>query len=415
MHKNQKNGFVLIETLIVSTLILTTLVFLYLEFKTVRNKYNYSFNYDTVAGIYMTKEITNYLDNVGYSNLINLLNDETYYVDISSATVINGDSKTYTSLINNMNIDKIIFTSDKLASLKNYLKSNSYDKSMFSENFKNYILNLSTNNTSNHRVIIKFNNDTFANAIIGSYPTELKFITKVEQQPGQTHKGIVYLDPTDLSKECNAVLTKQNVNKKNAYSGVKTGCMKWYIFDDDGDTYKMILDHNTTETIKWNNDNINVAYEQSNLKPVVDDLVTTSKWVVTPRLITGTEVAKITNNNKWNNSGKKYCLGSNSQDYSDEPYCNSHNNKKYAWLFNHTSNCLNYGCTIEDNNKYPHASDTDLYTVIKSYWINDVFDVTEADTMVWDIGKYGMVDHNSANGTNRGIRPVIELNKSLFE
>ena len=111
--------------------------------------------------------------------------------------------------------------------------------------------------------------------------------TKVDAQAGETHKGIVYLDPTNISAECNA-------SNSVSTTETKTGCMKWYIFDDSGDNYTMILDHNTTARIKWNGSKSNVAYEQSNLKAVVDDLVTTSKWVVTPRLITADEVNKIT-------------------------------------------------------------------------------------------------------------------------
>ena len=83
--------------------------------------------------------------------------------------------------------------------------------------------------------------------------------------------------------------------------------MKWYIYDDSGTSYKLLLDHNTTARIKWNDDNKNVSYEESNLYSVVEDLKTTSRWVVNPRLITAEEVNTITgkagfdstNTNSW--------------------------------------------------------------------------------------------------------------------
>ena len=80
--------------------------------------------------------------------------------------------------------------------------------------------------------------------------------TLVAAQAGETHKGIVYLDPTDLSKTCTATDAASNVNANGTPTEVKTGCMKWYIYDDFGDNYTMILDHNTTAELMWNSSNI---------------------------------------------------------------------------------------------------------------------------------------------------------------
>jgi len=64
-------------------------------------------------------------------------------------------------------------------------------------------------------------------------------------------KAIVYLDPTNLSTECNAELASANVNEDGSPIGIKSGCMKWYAFAEDDNTYTMILDHNTTARIYW--------------------------------------------------------------------------------------------------------------------------------------------------------------------
>jgi len=39
----------------------------------------------------------------------------------------------------------------------------------------------------------------------------------------------------------------------NSATGVKTGCMKWYIYKEDGNDYGLILDHITTATTAWIN------------------------------------------------------------------------------------------------------------------------------------------------------------------
>ena len=58
--------------------------------------------------------------------------------------------------------------------------------------------------------------------------------------------AIVYLDPTDLTKECN----KDNLEAITE-GGPNTGCMKWYAYKDEDGKYTMIADHNITGTLKW--------------------------------------------------------------------------------------------------------------------------------------------------------------------
>lgn len=130
----------------------------------------------------------------------------------------------------------------------------------------------------------------------------------------------------------------------------KEGCMKWYIFDDNGDNY-----NNTTAKIRWYDSNVNIAYESSNLKAEVDYLVETSCWKVTPRLISAPEIMEITGNPTFNLSTNDwYCLGSNTKDSESEPKCSASTNSKYAWLFDNTNGCTTYGCNKSDssNNGY---------------------------------------------------------------
>ncbi|MBP3921136.1 MAG: hypothetical protein J6D28_06200, partial [Bacilli bacterium] len=50
--------------------------------------------------------------------------------------------------------------------------------------------------------------------------------------------------------KCDADIAKNNVIDGSP-TGVKTGCMKWYAFEEDANSYKMILDHNTTKGVAW--------------------------------------------------------------------------------------------------------------------------------------------------------------------
>lgn len=82
--------------------------------------------------------------------------------------------------------------------------------------------------------------------------------------------------------------------------------MRFYIYDDSGDTYKMLLDYNTTPTVAWANhdDYIEAGGTEedwSNSKMNKKGPVTatkqlnidTSGWIGSPRLITAYEVATI--------------------------------------------------------------------------------------------------------------------------
>ena len=231
-----------------------------------------------------------------------------------------------------------------------------------------------------------------------------------EVKAGETHKGIVYLDPTDLSKYCdesNSVSTTET----------KTGCMKWYIFNDSGDNYTMILDHNTTARIKWNDSNRNVAYEQSNLKAVVDDLVTTSGWKVTPRLITADEVNTITGKTGFDASNTSSWYYFDTLTQTKLTY-DSSNRSSYDWLYNNLNKCktdsTDYGCTIEDNNTYSGYG-TAGKGQTWAYWTSTPVGTAGSGSDVWYVARNGSLNDYGANVTSYGVRPVISVSKSIFD
>lgn len=168
MKKSNNKGFMLLETLIVSTVILSTLVFLYIQFVNVKSSYEVSFRYNTIPGLYMTKEISTFLTENGYTALqTNLENSTNGYVNIHTPNFITGDTTLYTNMITYMNIKNLLFVNDDLTTLKTYLSSGSYATDVFNQEFRKYILKLSTNSTNKYRLIVEFYDNTFASIMIG--------------------------------------------------------------------------------------------------------------------------------------------------------------------------------------------------------------------------------------------------------
>ena len=215
--------------------------------------------------------------------------------------------------------------------------------------------------------------------------------TKVEQTSTDTHKGIVYLDPTGLSKKCNESNSKSETGKK-------TGCMKWYIYAEDNNSYTMILDHNTTAKVAYNSTDSNT--EMKEVKTALESNTSTWDKSLNARLITANEIAKITGNTsfdeKTSTKSSWFYLDSNNQTL----VANSKNKSKYAWLYDYTNNCKEYGCNIEDSSNY-------------GYWTSTP--IVGETTRVWSVFSYGYLNNFTTSYTNYGIRPVIAVPKSIID
>lgn len=213
-------------------------------------------------------------------------------------------------------------------------------------------------------------------------------ITKEEAKESDTYKGIVYLDPTDLTKQCNA-------SNSVSTTETKEGCMRWYIYDDSRDTYKMILDHNTTAKVVWNSLNTNENMEEVKTALLND----TNNWdeKLNVSLISAEEVAKIVNNKSFDNSNHHTWFYFDSED--QEQSASTLNKSKYAWLFDNTYSCESNGCNISDFSTY-------------GYWTSSK--IVGYESSVWTVFYYGNLYYDDANINNYGIRPVIEVSKNLF-
>ena len=208
--------------------------------------------------------------------------------------------------------------------------------------------------------------------------------------PGATHKGIVYMDPTDLTVECTDSTSVST-------TGTKTGCMKFYIYDDSGDTYKLILDHNITNAA-YEASGTYKEYEQASIKSIVD--TETTGWVGSPRIISGNEIASITNTSTFYGNYDSWFYLDGTGLYKQTQTSSSQGDSEYAWLFDYTAGCTSYGCNIADSSTY-------------GYWTSSP--VTDGSMRAWGMqfsGGFNTCD--VGYGGAFGVRPVITLSKSEF-
>ena len=236
-----------------------------------------------------------------------------------------------------------------------------------------------------------------------------------------THKGIVYIDPTDLSTVCTASDAANNVNDETtpSYTGVTSGCMKFYIYDDSGNDYKMILDHNTSGNLAWTlytdfiaaggtqNDWDNLIYDtEGPLTANARLLEDTEGWVGNPRLITADEIAHIV--------GADTALGWDSTDSNSDWFSFAGAGISYAWLYSNLAACEEWGCNVEDDNYYPQGTkDSVFINSVQGYWTS-TSDVVSHD-YAWAVTlEGGLFTKILSNEDEQGVRPVITLPKSLF-
>ena len=212
--------------------------------------------------------------------------------------------------------------------------------------------------------------------------------------------------------------TKKICNQSDAVSttGTKTGCMKWYIYSDNNkNNFNMILDHNTTAVVAWNSTGSNSEMKEA--KTALDSDTSTWDSSLNARLINADEVAHIVGADrddtlKW--SSTKPSGNTDIENYSADFYfdgsglgysgwqsqvANSTNKSKYAWLYDRTKDCINYGCNISDSSN-------------SGYWTSTSLVNGKTVRLVNRIGTLG--NDNPQNPSYRGIRPVVTVNKSIF-
>ena len=265
--------------------------------------------------------------------------------------------------------------------------------------------------------------------------TEKGSTTPDTPQPTKTYTNgeVVYFN-VDNGTKCS------NYTEIQSNTGVKSGCMKFYAFNDDGkDTVNLILDHNTTATVAWNatykNDSgriINAKGPKEVLTQLNED---TKSWVgietfsnytmdqtgqtsnakytidysnYKARLITAQEVAQITGNTTWNEKTAHYIYYFDTNTSTESDTCKYDYSTKtsvttgcqYGWLYDRThTSCTTYGClNNSDQEKYGYWTASS-----RASYSNNAWGVNCGGNLV---GR--SVDYDDSYG----VRPVIEVLKS---
>ena len=227
---------------------------------------------------------------------------------------------------------------------------------------------------------------------IDGYAVSNGKVKKVSTTKKFENGTVVYYNP-GTGKKCNDYI------EANSKTGTNSGCMKWYVFNDkEGNaTVNVILDHNTTANVAWN-----LTGNNSEMKEVKKALENDTKdWKNTARLITANEVAKITGNTGFDASKENqdwFCLDTNQSDSTT--WCSkAQGTSEYAWLFDYTNGCTNFGCNKSDSSPW-------------GYWTSSPYK-GNSSSYAWLVQGNGALSRSfDVTTTDTGIRPVITISKS---
>ena len=243
----------------------------------------------------------------------------------------------------------------------------------------------------------------------------------VKAEEGDTYKGIVYFDPSNLQRICTQEEALNNLNENKTPTEVISGPMRWYIYDDEGDTYKMILDHNTTACVRWDFEGKAVPLEDTSIQKALDELTAVYAWKVEPRLITPEEISKITDHLDWwyGDQFTGYYYFEAYQDWSAKW------ESKYDWLYNYTYECISdfnnefyFGGTAEDKNYYPlydgEKNNDNMISDVSGYWTSELYGSEDSSSgKAWYVGDEGSLKTDTTLYPGYGVRPVVELDKAF--
>ena len=173
---------------------------------------------------------------------------------------------------------------------------------------------------------------------------------------------VIYFNPetSSLCTEGEAVST----------AGKKTGCMKWYAYNDNKNEYrlKLILDHNTTPSCQWN-DTGKIVDGSTILNSKLKNDTQTWDKELNPRIISAYEIKKLVSN----------------QSFNGTRYTNIPITSEYNFLLDNGGN----------------------------YWTTSI--VTNFDYCAWGVGRsdenHEVTYRSVTDSANFGLRPVISINK----
>lgn len=156
MKKNEK-GFMLLETLIVTTFVAGVLILLFVQFSNLSRKYESSYKYNTVEGIYALDDIREYIE---YEDFITYIDDNIAtdrYIDITNCSLFKS-KETCLNLIETENIDRVFVTTNLVPT----------DRiTRYDEEFLEFINKINEEGDEPYRLVASFKNSTYATIRFG--------------------------------------------------------------------------------------------------------------------------------------------------------------------------------------------------------------------------------------------------------
>ena len=148
----------LAETLLVTTFVAGVLVYLYVQFSNLSSKYNESYTYNTVEGLYALVDVIELIENDPIA--FNYIEDnvvEEKYIDISNCSLFT-EADVCEKLFTLENIDEIVVTTNRVP--KNTITD-------YTKGFVRFTDKISTSGEQPYRVIASFKNNTYATVRFG--------------------------------------------------------------------------------------------------------------------------------------------------------------------------------------------------------------------------------------------------------
>lgn len=186
----KKNGFMLVETLIVSVFVGVTLVILFIQLQNISNSYERTFAYNTANNLYNAKNIKKYLALRNFDKFTaDVRSTVRGYIDITSCDnpnyVAPGETpafaKSYCEMFyKNLRIKKILLTFEDLTDIKHILTKNAESDGLSQKlvDFVDYIQY--DKNPDKYRLIIEFEDDTYASIQMSSSPLDNAVTVKLD-------------------------------------------------------------------------------------------------------------------------------------------------------------------------------------------------------------------------------------------
>jgi hypothetical protein len=167
----KNKGFILVETLIASTVILGSLIFLFVQFSSIKRSYDTSFTYNTIPELYKSKALADFLSKAGTDKMTSsntYMSNGYYLLNKTTCNVDNSQNSLCNKIIDKIGSEYIIIVGNNIQLLQDSLKSTNYNKNVFNNDFKKFILNQDSIEYKNrNRLIIKFKNKTYVMVPIG--------------------------------------------------------------------------------------------------------------------------------------------------------------------------------------------------------------------------------------------------------